>query len=78
MKTKDMCCLITITIGMIVGKGVICAQNYSELLETIGIFYYSPLVYLISIHNLRLVGIFMVFGNFPSTSSLHTANYFTF
>lgn len=43
MWTKEVCGLImSIAILLINGKGVICAQNYSELLETIGIFYYSP------------------------------------
>lgn len=39
-----MCLVVSIAVAVIRGKGVICAQNYSELLDTIGIFYYSPWV----------------------------------
>lgn len=44
MNIRDVCLIVSITVAVMRGKGVICAQNYSELLDTIGIFYYSPWV----------------------------------
>lgn len=34
--------LITLAVIVLFGNCVVHAQNYTELLETIGIFYYSP------------------------------------
>lgn len=45
MQTRNIYCVITLMVTMVLLHGdLICAQNtnYSELLETIGIFYYSP------------------------------------
>lgn len=34
--------LIALAVFVLFGNGVVRAQNNTELLETIGIFYYSP------------------------------------
>lgn len=42
MGSSNMRNLIILAVFILYGNRVICAQNYTELLETIGVFYYSP------------------------------------
>lgn len=77
MLSKNCLNVIIISVFLWHGYNVNCAQDYSELLKTIGLYYYSPYVNYSSIHftlHLSILFEFFLFFYFSSFRQPRTRN----